>query len=425
MSLYAALTSAVSALQGQSTALAAVSQNIANASTTAYKTTQVSFQSLVTGNTANTTNAAGSVVTSVSQSMQLQGQISTTDVATNIAIDGGGFFIVSDQLNNTPSGYTYSRNGEFSTDAEGFLINSEKNYLMGWQTDDDGNVLATNSNDLNSLEVIDVSAITGSAEATSSVTFDLNLPADANVGDAYVTSYEIYDALGVSHTIEQTWTKTAANTWGLALQDPYLTSDNTVTSGTIAPANIVVTFDGTGKLASYTTDAFAITGFTTGSSDSALTYDMGTIGDADGLTQFASSTSTPDVEITLIDSNGVRYGQLSGITISEEGLVTAAFDNGLRQVIYQIPIATFSNPQGLTHTDGTVYDENEAAGNYNLQLPGEGNAGQIIASALELSTTDTSTEFNKMIVAQQAYSSAAQVVSTVSDMYDTLLGAVR
>ncbi len=425
MSLYAALTSAVSALQAQSTAMAAVSQNIANASTTAYKTTQVSFQSLVTGNTANKTNAAGNVVTSVSQSMQMQGQISTTDVATNIAIDGGGFFIVSDKLDNTPSAYTYSRNGEFSTDAEGYLINSEKNYLLGWQTDANGKVLATNANDLNSLEVIDVSAITGSAEATDKITFDLNLPADANVGDSYVTSFEIFDALGVSHTIEQTWAKTAANTWGMSLQNPYLTSDHTVTSGTIAPASITVTFDGAGKLASYTTDAFTITGFTTGSNDSAITFDMGTVGDADGLTQYSSSTSTPDVEITLIDSDGVRYGQLSGITISEEGLVTAAFDNGLRQVIYQIPIATFSNPQGLTHSDGTVYDENEAAGNYNLQLPGEGNAGQIISGALELSTTDTSTEFNKMIVAQQAYSSAAQVISTVTDMYDTLNRAVR
>ena len=425
MSLYAALTSAVSALQAQSTALAAVSQNIANASTTAYKTTEVSFQSLVTGNTSSTKNAAGSVVTSVSQAMALQGQISTTDVETNIAIDGGGFFVVSDALDNTPSAYAYSRNGEFSTDADGYLINSEDMYLLGWQTDEDGTILATNNNDLNSLRIIDVSSITGSAEATSEVTFDLNLPADANVADLYITSFEIYDALGVSHTIEQTWTKTAANTWDMALTDPYLTSDPTVTSGTIAPAAIVVTFDGTGKLASYTTNAFAITAFTTGSADSALTFDMGTIGDADGLTQYSSSTSTPDVEITLIDSDGVRYGQLSGVTISGGGLVTAAFDNGLRQVIYQISIATFSNPEGLTHEDGTIYDENEAAGNYNLQMPGEGNAGTIVPSALELSTTDTSTEFNKMIVAQQAYSSAAQVISTVTDMYDTLISSVR
>ncbi|HAJ90137.1 MAG TPA: flagellar hook protein FlgE, partial [Rhodospirillaceae bacterium] len=96
-----------------------------------------------------------------------------------------------------------------------------------------------------------------------------------------------------------------------------------------------------------------------------------------------------------------------------------------RLPVYQIPIATFPNPNGLKHVEGTVYDENEAAGNYNLRLPGQGNAGDITASALEQSTTDTSEEFNKMIVAQQAYSSAAQVVSTVDNMFQDLIGAVR
>lgn len=427
MSLYAALTSSVSALKAQSTQLAAVAQNIANASTTAYKTTEVSFQSLVTGNTDSTTNAAGSVVTSVSQNMGLQGEISTTDIATNVALDGSGFFVVSDRLDNTPSAYTYSRNGEFNTDADGYLINSEGYYLLGWITDENGNVTATNSNDLNSLEVIDVSAITGSAEATSEATFDMNLAADATVGDTFTVSSEIYDSLGVSHTIEIDIEKTAANTWLATLNDPYLTSDNTVTSGTIAPATITLTFDGTGKLASYTTNAITITGFnlTTGADDSNITFDFGTIGQGDGITQYSSSSSDANIEITLIDSDGVRYGQLSGITISEEGLVTASFDNGLSQVIYQISVATFSNAKGLTHVDGTIYDENEAAGNYNLQLPGGGNAGTIVASAVELSTTDTSTEFNKMIIAQQAYSSAAQVISTVNEMYDTLIGSVR
>lgn len=425
MSLYAALTSAVSALKAQSTALAAVSQNIANASTTAYKTTEVSFQSLVTGNTSGTTNAAGSVVTSVAQNMDLQGEISTTEVATNIAIDGGGFFVVSDALGNTPSAFCYSRNGEFSTDSDGYLINSERYYLLGWQTDENGTVLANNKNDLSSLDVVDVSSITGSAEATGQVTFDLNLPADADVADVFTISAEIYDSLGVSHTIEMALEKTAANSWTATLSDPYLTSDSTVTTATVAPATIDLTFDGNGKLASYTTNAITLSTFTTGADDSALTLDFGTIGEADGITQYSSSSSDAEVEITLIESDGVRYGQLSGIAISGEGLVTATFDNGLSQVIYQIAVATFSNSDGLTHVDGTIYDENEQAGHYNLQLPGDGNAGTVVASAIELSTTDTSSEFNKMIIAQQAYSSAAQVISTVNEMYDTLISSVR
>lgn len=425
MSLSSALNASVSGLKAQSTALAAVSQNIANASTTAYKTTDVSFQSLITGGTSGSSKASGSVTTTVYQNMTAQGQISTTSTGTNIAIDGSGFFVVSDNLENTPSAYNYSRNGDFSTDAEGYLINSEDYYLLGQKTDENGNVIAVNNSDLNSLEPIDVTSISGSAQATSEVTLDLNLPADAEIGDEFTTSFEMFDSLGVSHTITQTWTKTAANEWELSLSDPAETSDLSTSSGSISPSTITITFDGDGNLTSYSTNSISVTGFTTGASDSAFTFDFGTVGGTDGLTQFSSNTDEPSIEISLIDSDGVRYGQLSSIEIDDSGLVTALFDNGLRQTIYQIPIATFSNPSGLTHINGTVYDENQNAGNYNLRLPGEGSAGTIVSSALEMSMTDTSEEFNKMIVAQQAYSSSAQVISTVSDMFDTLISAVR
>jgi len=424
MSLFAALNSAVSGLKSQSAALAAVSQNIANASTTAYKTTGVSFESLVTGGSSSSAKATGSVTTKVYQNMTQQGQISNTSTGTNIAIDGNGFFVVSDALNNNSAGYNYSRNGEFTTDGNGYLINSEGYYLMGLKTDDNGNVLATNSNDINALEPIDVTSISGSAKATSEVTFDINLPADAAVGDTFDTSFEYFDSLGVAHTIEQTWKKTASNAWEMDLANPHAT-DGTTDTGTISPSTVNITFDGDGNLASYSANSFTITGLTTGASDGNVSFDLGTVGRTDGLTQFSSNSSDPEIEITLIDADGVRYGQLSSIEIDDTGLVSATFDNGLRQNIYQIPIATFANPGGLTHINGTVYDENQSAGNYNLRLPGEGNAGTVVAGALELSMTDTSEEFNKMIVAQQAYSSAAQVISTTSSMFDTLINAVR
>jgi flagellar hook protein FlgE len=164
---------------------------------------------------------------------------------------------------------------------------------------------------------------------------------------------------------------------------------------------------------------------TTGANDLTFNLDLGSQGLFDGLTQFSSNTDTPDIEISSIEQDGVRFGQLSGVDIGPDGIVTATFDNGVRRPIYQIPIATFPNPAGLTNIKGTVYDENERAGNYNLRLPGQGSAGTIEAASLELSSTDTSNEFNKMIVAQQAYSSAAQIVSTADEMFSTLLQAVN
>lgn len=426
MSLSSALNTAISALKAQSAAISSVSENIANTDTTAYKNSEVTFSSLISGNTTSSGYSSGGVVYSVGQSVSTQGQIETTSSATNIAINGSGFFVVSAATDALSSAYAYSRNGDFSTDADGYLVNSEGYYLMGLRTDADGNVIATNSNDLSSLEAIDVNSITGTAQATSEITMDANLPADAAVGDVFTTSTEIYDALGVSHTIDQTWTKTAANSWTLDMSDPY-TSSSAVPTGTLSPSTITVTFNGDGSLASYSPDppTFTITGYTTGADDSTITYDIGTIGGTDGITQYSSNSTDPDIEISLVENDGVRYGELSSIEIDDTGLVTAVFDNGLRQAVYQIPIATFQNPDGLTHISGTIYDENENAGNYSLHLSGEGGAGSIISSALEASTADTSDEFNKMISAQQAYSSAAQVVSTVSDMFDTLITAVR
>ena len=111
--------------------------------------------------------------------------------------------------------------------------------------------------------------------------------------------------------------------------------------------------------------------------------------------------------------------------VDGNGIVTAFFENGVRIPIYQVPIATFPNPNGLIQVNGSIYDENVNAGALNLRNPTEGQAGELISSAIELSLTDTSREFNKMIVSQQAYSSAAQVVSTADEMFDELIAAVR
>lgn len=424
MSLSSALNASVSALRAQSAMLAVVSENIANASTTAYKTKSVNFQSLVTGS-GNATG--GGVLYNTVQNVAAGGQITTTGVSTNVAIKGSGFFVVSDDLNNKPSAYNYSRNGNFTTDKNGYLVNDEGYYLLGQRTDETGAVTAANKNDLNSLEPINVDAIKGAAKATTTVAINLNLPADAAVGDSFTTAMEIFDSLGVSHTVTQTWTKTASNGWTLAMADPTLTSDGASVSGTLSPTSIAITFDGDGMLASISPNPpiIAIAGYSSGANDSAVMLDLGTIGQKDGLTQFSSNTETPDIEIDSISGDGVRYGKLSSIEIDGSGIVTAVFDNGLRQPVYQIPVATFSNPNGLTHINGSVYDENQNAGSVVLQLPGDGSAGTLQARALEESGTDTSEEFNHMIVAQQAYSAAAQVISTVNTMYDTLMQAVR
>lgn len=426
MSLSAALSTAVSGLTAQSRALSAISENIANSSTTAYKTTDVYFQALVSGSMGSSTSTSA-VTAKSSQALSVQGTVSSTSVATNIAIQDAGYFVVTSDPDGAASQDMYTRNGSFETDADGYLVNTEGYYLMGFATDADGNILASNTNDLTGLEAINLSSIGGTAKATSTITMTANLPADAAVGDTFTTSMQVIDSLGVSHTVGQSWEKTGENTWELTLSDPVLTSDGTTDSGDIAGGPYTVTFSSAdGSLASVTPALdFTITDFSSGAADSAITLDIGTVGGTDGVTQYASTSSTLSISNVTTEQDGALYGELSGITIDTAGLVTATFDNGISLAIYQIPIATFSNPNGLTLVSGTTYDENAVAGQVHLNLPGEGGAGTMVSSALEGSTTDIATEFNKMIIAQQAYSAASQVVSAAGDMFDTLMQSVR
>lgn len=434
MSLSGALYTSVSGLRAQAAQIAAVSENIANSTTTAYKTRSLAFKALVTGNQTSTGLSSGGVIFDAYQNISKQGLVQATDSGTDIAINGNGFFVVTDDINSLPSDFKYSRNGNFKTDAAGFLINNEGYYLLGQLTDDLGTVIAPNNNDISSLSPIDVNSIGGTAQGTTIIRMDMNLPAEAAVADTFTNGLEIFDELGVAHSISITWEKTGVNAWQATFSDPVQTNTGLVSgvldtdSGTAGVQTTVdITFNGDGTLASLVpaVPALNITGWTTGAVDSVVAMDLGTVNLADGLTQFSSSTAVTGLEIFLIDQDGTRFGQLSSINIDNSGLVTALFENGVRLPVFQVPVATFPNPGGLTPVAGTVYDENENAGNYNLRLPGQGNAGNIVASALELSTTDSSEEFNKMIVAQQAYSSAAQVVSTTDEMFQELISAIR
>ena len=422
--LNSAITTAVSGLNAQGTAIAALSQNISNADTNAYKSSQTDFASLVTGSGAQ---ASGVVTATTSTNITAQGSINSTAVNTNIAIQGSGFFVVTNSTSNQSVAYNYTRDGEFTTDQNGFLVNNEGQYLLGQPTDSSGLVTVSNANSINSLVPVSVSATKGSAKATSALSIGANLPADAAFGASFSTAVTVYDALGISSDIVVTWTKdpSTPNVWNASLADPVLTSNYSTSTGSISPNTIAITFNGDGSIATPTSaTALAIT-WTTGASNSTINLNLGTPGKTDQLSQFTSTGSTPNVSVTGITQDGVRFGKLTSITVDQTGLVTAKFDNGLKQPVFQIPLATFPNANGLTHVDGSVYQISSNSGSVVLQNPNQGSAGSIVASAVEGSNTDTTTELSKLVVSQQAYSASSKVISTVSTMYNSLLQAIQ
>ena len=415
--LNSALTSAVTGLFSQSTAISTISANLSNSGTVGYKDAGVSFATLVTGaSTTQSSHYTGSgVYSNVTQAVDQQGVPTDSSKSTHLAIQGSGFFAVSDTANG--GDFYFTRVGNFYPDANGILVNENGYYLQGYPTDANG-APTVGTGSTSTLEPIDLGSIGGNASATENLSLQANIPAEANIGDAFTTDMEIFDSLGTSHNVTATWTKTAANVWDVTYSDPVLSSDASVTTGTLT-GSTTVTFDSDGNYVSSSSSTVNISGWTTGASASTIETDYS------NLTQFAHNSDVTKIVVDDYDQDGIEYGEISAITVGDDGIVTATFDNGVSYAIYQVPIATFANPNGLALQSGNVYSATNDSGNYTLNTAGESGAGEVLGSKLESSTVDTADELTKLIVAQQAYSACAEIISTTDDMFDTLISAAR
>jgi flagellar hook protein FlgE len=147
-----------------------------------------------------------------------------------------------------------------------------------------------------------------------------------------------------------------------------------------------------------------------------LTFDLGTDGTVTGLGQLGGNYNPG-----TLTQDGVKFGNFTGITVDQNGIVTANFDNGLHQAIYIVPIATFSNPDGVDPATGNTFIQTTVSGTPLLRQAGIGTAGEIAPSSLENSTVDIATEFSNLIVTQRAYEANAKIITTSDQMLQTLI----
>ena len=431
MSLSGALSSAISGLSAQSQALAMVSDNLANASTTGYKTTTGMFDDLVTGSSSASQYSSGGVTVHGQQNITQQGLLQATTNPTDVGIQGQGFFIVTSAPNGGETSYT--RDGAFTRDNQGYLVN-QGSYLMGYRTDASGNVVGGNT-----LEPINTTVAEISAAPTTTTSFQANLPADAVAGATFTTSMPVYDALGAPSTIQVTWTKDntqptpLANTWTASFAANAKDASGK-DIGTVSGGPYTVTFNTNGSLVSVVDPAnpsstapfsISVSGWTDGAANSNIALNLGTANGTGGLTQYTSGSTTPDISITGINSDGIAFGKLSAVSVGQNGLVNATYSNGQTIPIYKIPIATFDAPDQLSAQSDGLYQATVASGNPSIQASGTNGAGTVFGSELESSATNTNDQFSTMMTAQQAYSASAQVVTAVNKMFDTLISAMR
>ena len=231
MSLFGAMTSGVSGLAAQSSALGAIADNITNVNTVGYKNTKTDFQSLVTKQASATFHSAGGVQARPLQLNDVQGLLQETTSKTDIGVSGAGYFVVNES--STPSvnsEFLFTRAGSFYQDKEGFLRNTAGLYLQAWPTDSMGNAILppgsnagqSNSNIIstNYLQTINLSRIGGTASPTSRISIGANLPADANTGASHEMDVQFFDSLGTPNGVSFEYIKKGANEWELKVEPP-------------------------------------------------------------------------------------------------------------------------------------------------------------------------------------------------------------
>jgi flagellar hook protein FlgE len=460
MSLNSALTIGVAGLRANASALSGISNNIANVNTVGYKRTRVDFSSLVTSSNVSDLDSGAGVSAGSQRLIAEQGQLQSSGATTDLGIAGSGFFVVGTATQNgAPEDVLrFTRAGGFAPDEQGFLRNTAGYYLRGWAAQADG-TFVTNVSDNASLSTVNIASISGAAKATSSVQINGNLQASQAISAAeatydataaatnmasgavtpdFVRTVQIFDSQGGVRNVNLAFLKSsaAANTWNVEI---YASPSSDVeigaplVDGQLAVGQVV--FDASGQFdaansmplslafSASTAGAPAANAFkwASGLGIGAQTIDinLGSVGASGGITQF-DSTSVLDSSIV----DGAIFGSLTGVDVDNQGFVTASFSNGVIQKIYQIPLATFINPNGLKAEEGDAFSLDKNSGSLNLKTAGTG-AGTISSRTLEGSNVDLAKEFTNLITVQRAYSASSKIITTADEMLDELIRIKR
>ena len=402
---------ALTGLQADSIALNTIGNNLANLNTTAYKGQTTTFEDLFYQNIgtsgANDALQVG-VGTRVSgtQSNFAQGSLTTTSNATDVALNGNGFFLVS-----RDGAQALTRAGDFQLDASGNLITANGESVLGYAAS--GGAVNTNGG-LTAIQ-LPVGA-TQAAQATQNISLQTSLDASAATGAVVSAPIGIYDSLGVSHSATVTYTKTSPTTWDYSVALP--AGDAT---GTPANNTGTLTFDSTGKLVSPAANVAGVTfpGLKDGASDLSFNFNLYS-GGAAQVTQTAGASST-----STSSQDGFAAGSYQSFTVGNDGTLTAAFSNGQTEKVGQIAVATVQNVDGLARSGSNDYATTDASGLISVGTANAGGRGALEGEALEQSNVDISAEFSNLIVAQRAFEANSKTVTTFDTVTQDAISMIR
>jgi len=410
----------LSGLNATSKNLEIIGNNIANSNTFGSKVARGEFSD-VYANALNGagTNAVGIGTTLAAVSQQFtQGNVTSTDNPMDLAINGAGFFQVSDGRNPV----MYSRNGQFKVDRDGYIVNNAAQRLMGYPADGTGVIQPGNA------VALQLPTAGINPQATSKIEIEMNLdsrvattapaagPAiDFSDPSTYnnATSLTVYDTKGQDVALTYYFQKAATDTWNV-----FVTANGAPVNGTAAApvATTTINFPSNGGAPTSPVGPVAFNIPASTNAAGALTLPLSVTLDLDGATQYGAGFG-----VTNMSQDGYAPGQLTGISIESNGIVMARYSNGQNKPAGQIELATFRNPQGLQPQGGNAWARGYASGDPILGVAGEGNLGVLQSGALEESNIDLTAELVSMITAQRVYQANAQTIKTQDQVLQTLV----
>lgn len=409
-SMYAA----VSGLRSHQTMMDVVGNNIANVNTNGFKKSNVIFQDILSqtrsGAGAPTEELGGTNPAQIGLGVQLsniaqnflQGALQTTGRDLDVSIQGDGFFNLEQD-----GVQLYGRTGSFMVDANGNLVAGSGGFVQGWQADENGVIDNTGAGERLRIPVGEqVAPVT-----TSNINLGGNLPAESVVGDTHFTSLDVYDGQGSTVDLAITFTKTGTDEWTASA----VYGD---ASTPIALTDNVMQFNGVGRLVTPADAAFDIAaGQIPGLGAVVVTVGGDNAGEVTQLSALGS--------IAAITQDGSATGQLSGLTVGEDGVITGTYSNGQVKPLAQIGIAAFANPEGLERVSGTMFRASVNSGLAQLGSASSGGRGMIAPGTLEMSNVDLAEEFTNLIRTQRGFQANSRVITTSDEMLQEIVNLKR
>jgi flagellar hook protein FlgE len=423
MSILSSLYTGVSGLSAQGQALGVIGDNIANANTTGFKASRAEFQDIISksikgvlgGNQVGRGVKIGAV-----NPILTQGSIDATEKATDLAISGDGFFVVRGS-----DGESYTRDGSFHFDKEGYLVTNDGQRVQGFETDDKGKIL-------NSLADVKFPRALIPAKATGEIKLELNLdsrvepgkvfdPKDPHGTSHYSTGLEVFDSQGNKHLMTLFFTKTADRTWDVRgmCDGKEVVGGKPGEMAEVMAGRITFTTDGRLDTETITKQAFNFTGGALQNQQIKIDFgDSVTSDKGKGLS--GTKQYGQDSDLITWKQDGSAAGMITNLSFNDEGVLSALYSNGQAQDLAQIALAKFENPEALFKVGNNRLKEARDSGAASVGKPAASGRGKLFAKSLERSTVDLAMEFVNLIQNQRGFQANAKTITTT----DELLGEV-